>query len=634
MLDKKHFSIKFLPSGKTIKVPGDYNLRQAILDCGIDIESACDGVGTCGRCKVQVKSGNIYSKKVKFINARDRDEGYVLSCLSKVRGDAIVFVPEKKKVRAKIEEGNSKLYESKVYSGVKSDEFAQFDINPWIIKEEIIVESPTLNYATTDLYRLRKSLKTNFSLNNVAVPLSVLRKLPGLLRENNFKITATVDKKSNSLINIQPPGKKKYYGFSLDIGTTTLVLQVVDLTTGEIIGSTSGYNPQIKFGEDIINRIIYSTKSDGLNRLRNSVIDSINNMILKLLTSTNINEEDIVLMLVAGNSTMMHIFYGVSPKFIREVPYITVANQFSKTDSSEMGLKYIKNVAIYNIEGVASFLGGDITSGVLAVNMSKREGITLFIDLGTNGEIVVGNFEWMMGCSCSAGPAFEGGGVRCGSRAVQGAIEKVFIDEDTYKCFYQVIGDSKPVGICGAGLIDLMGEMFSKGIIDRKGKFNKGIGNSYLTNADGDFRYIIAESGNSGTGEDIFISEIDIDNLMRAKAAVYSGIKTILEDIGLKIADIEKVCIAGGLGTNLNIKNAVTIGMLPDINTDRYAFVGNTSIMGAYLCLLSENKFDYTSEIAEKITYIELSTNMKFMDRYVAGLFLPYTDLKDFPSVR
>ncbi|MCJ7727170.1 MAG: ATP-binding protein, partial [Actinobacteria bacterium] len=287
----------------------------------------------------------------------------------------------------------------------------------------------------------------------------------------------------------------------------------------------------------------------------------------------------------------------------------------------------------YNIQGVASYLGGDITSGILATDMYRKKELTLFLDLGTNGELVVGNSEWMMGASCSAGPAFEGGGVKCGIRAVDGAIEKMSIDQKTYKCQAEVIGGGKPRGICGSGLIDVVGEMYLKGVIDRKGKFNKDIGNKYLKCVDDDCQYILVNGKNSATGEDIYISEVDIDNLIRAKAAIYAGIKTLLEEVDLSIYDLDKIYIAGGLGRHLNIRNTVIIGMLPDVDVGKYFFLGNTSVTGAYLSLLSEDKYRQSSKIAEHITYIELSVNMKFMDRYVAGLFLPYTDMKDFPTV-
>jgi len=634
MVVQRQFLIRFLPDNKTIKVPKDYNLRQALLDCGIDIESSCGGVGTCGRCRVQVTKGRTRSKRNKFITPDEKKKGYALSCLTKIESDLTVVIPERKKLKSKIEEGLFEKTTDKLYSNIKKDELAAAEIKPWIIKDSVEIEKPTLNYNVNDLYRLEKSVKNKLKIENIFVPIRILRELPFLLRENNWEIFITFDKSSNTLLNIQGNNsEKKCFGFALDIGTTTLVMHLVDLTTGEIIGTASEYNPQIKFGEDIINRIVYSIKKGGLNKLRDAVIESINGMILRLLAGSKINEEDVAAVMVAGNSTMMHIFYGVPPRFIREEPYITVTNKFTNIRACELDLKYISNAIVYSIEGVTSYLGGDITSGVLATNLANKKELTLFLDLGTNGELVVGNSEWMIGCSCSAGPAFEGGGVRCGIRAVEGAIEKVVIEQDAYKCFYEVIGDKKPVGICGSGLIDLLGEMYLKGVIDRKGKFNKDIGNTFLKCIDGDYYYVLVDAEDSGTGEDIFINEVDINNLMRAKAAIYSGIKTLLEEVDLNLNDIEKVFIAGGLGKNINIQSAIVIGMLPDIDIKKYSFLGNTSVRGAYLCLLSEDRYRYSEEIAGKITYIELSMNMKFMDRYIAGLFLPYTDLKDFPTV-
>jgi len=270
---------------------------------------------------------------------------------------------------------------------------------------------------------------------------------------------------------------------------------------------------------------------------------------------------------------------------------------------------------------------------VLAINMAQKKDISLLLDLGTNGELVVGNSDWMMGCSCSAGPAFEGGGVKCGIRAVEGAIEKVIIEKNTLSCVIEVIGDSKPVGICGSGLIDLISEMFLTGVIDRRGKFEKSIENRHLKFFDDEFRYIVSYGKNNASGEDIFISEVDLENLVRAKSAVYAGIKTLLEEVDLQIEDINKIYIAGGLGKNINIKSAIIIGMFPDINITRYHFLGNTSIIGSYLTLLSEDRFKMSEKIADSITYIDLSVNMKFMERYIAGIFLPNTELKDFPTV-
>lgn len=634
MNNQKKYLIKFLPSGKSIKISPNYNLKQAILDSGIHIDSSCGGAGTCGRCKVQIREGKVNTKKSKFISPKQEEMGYVLSCLSKVQSDLIVRVPRRKKARAKIEKGRFADIESKLYSGISKDEFSSVEIKPWIKKETISVKKPSLSYGTSDLFRLKKSIRENLGIENCTVPIHIIRQLPLVLREKDWEVTVTVDKENSTLIDIQPGRtSKKSYGLALDIGTTSLVIYLVDLGNGKIINSESEYNPQIKFGEDIINRIIYANRKGGLAKLRRVIVDSINNLIWELLASSHIDVDSIVSMMVSGNSTMMHLFYGVPPRYIREEPYVTVANKFSSSTAKEISIKHIKNAHVYSIQGVASYLGGDITSGILATDMYREKELALFLDLGTNGELVVGNSEWMMGCSCSAGPAFEGGGVKCGIRAVDGAIEKISISQKTYKCQIEVIGGGKPRGICGSGLIDVVGEMYLKGVIDRKGKFNKDIGNKYLRCADDDCQYILVEVKNSATGEDIYISEVDIDNLIRAKAAIYAGIKTLLEEVDLSVYDLDKIYIAGGLGKHLNTRNAVIIGMLPDVDVAKYFFMGNTSVTGAYLSLLSEDKYRQSSKIAEHITYIELSVNMKFMERYVAGLFLPYTDMKDFPTV-
>ncbi|HEY4696320.1 MAG TPA: ASKHA domain-containing protein [Candidatus Hydromicrobium sp.] len=634
MNSQKKYLIKFVPGGKSIKVSTGYNLKQAILDSGIYIDSSCGGVGTCGRCKVIVKEGRVNTKKSRFISPGEKEKGYVLSCLSKIESDLIVEVPRQQKARAKIVEGRFTDTQSKIYADINKDQFSSIEIKPWIRKETITTEKPSLSYGTSDLFRLKKSIRENLDIENCIVPIHIIRKLPLVLREKNWEVTATVDMENSTIIDIQP-GKvsKKSYGLALDIGTTSLVMYLVDLGNGKIIGSESEYNPQIKFGDDIINRIIYANRKGGLEKLREVIIDSINNLIWKLMFNSHIDADNIVSMMVSGNSTMMHLFYGVPPRYIREEPYVTVANQFSSSTAKEIGIKHIKNAYVYNIQGVASYLGGDITSGILATDMYREKELALFLDLGTNGELVVGNSEWMMGASCSAGPAFEGGGVKCGIRAVDGAIEKVSIDQKTYKCRLEVIGGGKPGGICGSGLIDVVGEMYLKGVIDRKGRFNKDIGNKYLKCIDNDCLYVLVDNKYSATGKDIYISEVDIDNLIRAKAAIYAGIKTLLEEVDLSVYDLDKIYIAGGLGRHLYIKNAVVIGMLPDVNVNKYFFMGNTSVTGAYLSLLSEDKYRQSTKIADHITYIELSINMKFMDRYVAGLFLPHTDMKDFPSV-
>jgi uncharacterized 2Fe-2S/4Fe-4S cluster protein (DUF4445 family) len=634
MNKKKKYHVKFLPSDKSIEVPPGYNLRQAILDCGLEIDSSCGGVGTCGRCAVRIVSGEIDTKKTKFIKEKLANKGFVLSCLSEIKSDLVVEIFYRQQRKAKIAEGRFKPDKLSEYAEVKQSELSSIEVNPWIIKENIEVEKPSLSYGTSDLYRLKKTVAARTGIKNLYIPINLIRKIPYEIRKKEWKITVIMDRENGSLIDFHSGYLgKEIYGIALDIGTTSLVMYLVDLLNGEVISTQSGYNPQIRYGEDVINRIVYSGKQSGLSKLREVLIDYLNSMIAKMLEETKIKARDVVSLMIAGNSTMMHLFYGVPPKYIREEPYVTVANKFSESTAAEVGIKHLSNAHVYSIPGVASYLGGDITSGILASGMYEEKSLALFLDLGTNGELVVGNSEWMMGCSCSAGPAFEGGGVKCGIRAAEGAIEKVSIDQETYRCSIDVIGGTKPEGICGSGLIDIIGEMYTRGVVDRKGKFNTDIGNRYLVCNEEGCRYIIVPAAESATGKSIFISEVDIDNLIRAKSAVYAGIRTLLEEVGLGTGDLEKVYIAGGLGKHLNVRNAVMIGMLPDIDIGKYNFLGNTSVTGAYLSIMSGKKYNQGIKISEHITYIELSVSMKFMDRYVAGLFLPYTDMKDFPTV-
>ncbi len=637
MAEDKQCKIKIFPIGKEVYAKNGSNLMQVLLDNGIDIESSCGGVGTCGRCKVEIIKGNIEPDKSKPLGLKLKDKkekNLALSCLSKISGDLEIYIFPTLKKKAKIEGDLFKFKKDSFYSSAELQKIFKSNLDYWILKKKVTIEKPTILYSTSDTYRLIKSIKDEIGIDNINIPLKIIKKIPQLIRESDWEVYVTIDKNTNTLLNIQSlKESEKIYGVAVDVGTTTVVVYLIDLTNGNILLSTSDYNPQIKYGEDIINRIVYSTKNDGLEVLRKVITQMVNSLTLTLTKKADINTEDVAVFMISGNSTMMHLFFGVLPKYIREEPYVTTANDFGINSAKEVGLFSFENAVVYCIEGVASYLGGDIVSGLLTINILKRKKNCLFIDLGTNGELVVGNKDWLIGCACSAGPAFEGGGVDCGVRAIEGAIEKVDIDGKTFKCKYKSIGNTKPIGICGSGLIDLLGDMYLKGIIDRKGKFNKDLRNPFLRTVGDEYRYIIAEKDESGTNSEIYINEVDISNLIRAKAAVYSGIKTLLEELDLKVSDIDKIFIAGGLGKNLNVVNAIVIGMLPDISVKKYMFLGNTSITGAYLSLTSYKNFKLITKIASKITYLELSINMKFMDRYIAGLFLPYTDVKDFPTV-
>ncbi len=430
---------------------------------------------------------------------------------------------------------------------------------------------------------------------------------------------------------LKPVSSFKPYGLAVDIGTTTVVANLIDLKTGRFLNTCSRFNGQISCGSDVISRIVYAKDSKRQNHLKSLVTDTMNETIEELVSLENISFEDIGCVSCAGNTTMIYLLLGLNPQPIRENPY-TGAKFETTFLAKDLGLKANSEALVYLVPGVSSFVGGDITAGVLSVGMYNSKEVSLYIDIGTNGEIALGNKDWLVASSCSAGPAFEGAGVKSGQRAIPGAIEKISIDSKTLKADFQVIGDKNPTGICGSGLIDLLAEMFRCHIIDRIGKINLDRQNHRLRVNKGNKEYVLVRAGEKGADKNITISEVDIDNLMRTKAAVYSGQKFLLESLNLSFEKIEQIFIAGSFGNYLDIKNGIAIGLLPDLPIEKFKFVGNGSLSGAQLTLLFHNFRVESSSLAGKITYLDLGSSAKFMDEYTAALFLPHTDLSLFPS--
>ncbi|MBI4733825.1 MAG: DUF4445 domain-containing protein [Rubrobacteridae bacterium] len=399
------------------------------------------------------------------------------------------------------------------------------------------------------------------------------------------------------------------------------------------LGRVSEYNAQVSAGDDIITRIVYSLKGDGLEKLQQMVVDTINGLIDRMIEKTGIERDDIVNMVAAGNTTMTHMFYGISARYIREDPYIPTANFVPTVKAFDLGVKIADGARVYCIPGRASYVGGDITSGLLASGVYKTDRLTLYIDVGTNGEMALGNSEWLLSCECSAGPAFEGGSVKNGMRAVKGAIETVRISPDTLEPMILTIGQVKPKGICGSGLIDTLAELFLTGIITENGKFNVELNHPRIREAGGQAEYVIAWADDTSIKSDITITEADIDNLIRTKGAIYAGIATLLDAMQMPAEAIEQVLIAGGFGRYLELDQAITIGLLPEVEEEKVKYVGNGSLMGAHLVLLSQEARRAAREVAGKMTYLELSTHPGYMDNYVSALFLPHTDTSAFPSV-
>jgi uncharacterized 2Fe-2S/4Fe-4S cluster protein (DUF4445 family) len=404
-----------------------------------------------------------------------------------------------------------------------------------------------------------------------------------LLRDAEWKVDLGYIEGPEAVF-LSPTAEKNSYGIAADIGTTTIVVYLVDLKNGNIVDVGSAYNSQIRHGDDVITRIVFATEGDGLQELRETVVGDINNLIAPMVERHSIAVDDIESVVIAGNTTMSHLFWGVTPLFIREEPYTPTLNTFPLWKAQTSQLSVNEKSPVYTLPCIASYIGGDIVAGMLASKMHRNEEISLFLDIGTNGEIVIGNREWLMTAACSAGPCFEGSGIKYGMRATKGAVESVSIDPQTYEPVLGVIGGGKPAGICGSGMIDAITEMFLTGVIDQKGRFVKGLQTSRVRAGFEGPEFLFY----SDERREIVLTEVDIENIMRAKAAIYAGISLLLLKVGITLDDIERVYVAGGFGSYLNVEKAVIIGMLPDIPREKYVFLGNTSVAGAYLCLLSD----------------------------------------------
>lgn len=633
--------VLFKPLGKAIEVQKGTNLMEAARKAGVFIDAPCGGKGQCGKCKVKVLDGGGNFQPSPILTQKELDQGIRLACLTTVEGNMTVELMQNDAINDIIVEDitSSPTKLSRVRRAVDVLKNSGIKIQNSFNLTRVKLKEPNLEDNIPDFERIQRELKLVIKDEELSCPIEVFKDMPRAIREANFDVNIVVHKngKTCEILDITANKDKRIYGLCMDLGTTTVAACLVNLSTGEIVSSASCGNLQMQYGADVISRIIYSTKPQGFARLHEAIVlGTVNKLIEEMVYKLDCQPEDIVCAVFAGNTTMEHLFLGIPAENIRIEPYIPAFRNFPTFKAKDINLGVNPNAPVYMLPNVASYVGGDIVSGVLAAGFWDGDETTLFMDLGTNGELVLGNREWMVACACSAGPAFEGGDISCGMRAAPGAIDEVKIDSKSLKPYVKVIGNTKPRGICGSGIIDLIAEMFFNKIIDGKGKIKQLTHNRRIrfNHTAGCWEYVLVPAKNAAFGKDIVINEIDIDNFLRAKGAVYSGIKTLLNNVGLKMEDIEKVIIAGGIGQNLDIESSIKIGLLPDIDRDKFEFIGNSSLMGAYLCLISDEAYKKTKQIADLITYIELSADPAYMEEFVSACFLPHTDISLFPSLK
>ncbi len=633
-------NVTFLPDNITIEVSAGQLLLDAALEAGVFIPAACGGAGACAQCKVKVVEGKVTSLAMDKLDANSRAEGFVLACQSRVISDLVIEVPKTKvgrKVMPRDEQDRKKSMATPMESPIIPER------NPMTIRVLMNPQAPRLEDNTSDYERIVRTLKIDHDISPVSADLEVIKEIPAKVRADDWKFSACLrvdpipqlDTNLYKLVRITAGhAPKPRLAVAIDIGTTSLWGELVDLEKGSVLARASRYNPQISMGDDVISRIVFALKKDGLDKLQQHVVRGLNEIIAELLHKSAQPRESINYMVAAGNTVMTHLFLGLYPKFLRQTPYVPAAQNIEPVLATSLGLEMPAGSFVMVFPGVASYVGGDIVAGVLSNGMWQSDEMTLFIDIGTNGEIVAGNRDMLMTASCSAGPAFEGGGLQYGMRAAPGAVEGILIDPDSFEPMIRTI-DSKPaMGICGSGIINIVSQMLLIGILNQNGKFAHDLATDRIRKGKSGYEYVICWGKESGIGEDITLSEVDLDNILRAKGAMFSGYLCLLEKIGLSVDDLDKVIIAGAFGSFINLDHSVNIGLLPDIPKEKFMFIGNSSLKGARLAALDRSLMDKSREIARAMTNVELSEDPAYMDNFMAALFLPHTRAELFPSVK
>jgi len=633
------FKLKFLPDGKEVEVEGGTTLMEAAQNAGVHINNLCGGNGVCGSCRVKIANCRIRADKhsISLLSKEEILEGYVLACQTKVDSDLEVLIP----AESRLEEGQILMECSVDYSAPEKIALHRLPSDPMCLYEPLTqkvyleLKKPSPEDNASDMDRITRELTKKTQYRDFEISLRCLQGLALKLRNNDWKATATLARHGDlrRILQIEPgDATEKNYGLAVDVGTTTVVAQLIHLKSGNVLGVAGSHNLQARFGEDVISRMIYACgKEGGLHPLHQAIIENINHLIKSLSTEKGVSPLDITAVVAAGNTTMSHMLLSLIPCSIRVDPYVPTANAYPQVRARELGIDIHPEGIVELVPGVASYVGGDIVAGIIACGMADKPEVRALIDVGTNGEIAVGNNEWMVCCSASAGPAFEGGGIKHGMRATRGAIEKLVISDGQVQ--YTSIGKGKVKGICGSGLIDVLYELARNHLIDGEGKFHFSPLDKRFVEKDGEIQFTLAPAGETETGHEIVITQPDISHLIRSKGAVYAAIKSLMDYVGLKFEAIETFFVAGGFGSYLDIPKAVGIGLLPDIDRARIQFVGNSSLMGARMCLLSTHTMERAAQIAKGTTNIELTNYQPFMDEYVAAMFLPHTDRRLFPSV-
>jgi len=628
------FRVDFDGTGRAGFVAPGSTIFDAARRAGVHINTMCGGKGGCGRCRVVVLEGSVNMRPNSFLDEREIREGYVLACLTEVLSDIRVEIPPESRVNGEPVLGEKRAEEFDVYGEYPG----RRPRAPLCRKTYLELPKPGMDDNSPDLERVKRELERVEGVSGVKVDLAAVRSLPSVLRESDFGVTVTSAYSEGDFRLTRFEGGDTTgvnYGIACDVGTTTVVADLVELRDGRVCATAACYNSQMRHGEDVISRIDYSREcEDGLRELGRLIAGDINGLIGELAGRAGIRRSDIGYMVCTGNTVMIHLLLGIDPGNIRREPYIPVVGTPPAVRAKEIGVALGEAGYVGFLPGFGAYVGSDVTAAVLASGMWREEGVGLLMDVGTNGEMVLGCRDWLICCSASAGPAFEGAGTSCGVRAAPGAIEKVRVSSDGTVETRTIGGkEHRPIGLCGSGFIDVVAELFAAGFLDRTGRFKRDVRRPRLREGENGPEFVLVRKEKSGTGKDITVTEDDIAALIRTKGAIYTAAEAIITHVGLTWSDVGRIFVSGGFGNVLDVSRSIVIGLLPDMDFEKFRFMGNGSITGGRMCLLSVDALGDAEEIAGKMTYFDLSTDPWFMREYTSSLFLPHTDLERFPTV-
>ncbi|GAW91055.1 ASKHA domain-containing protein [Calderihabitans maritimus] len=637
-------TVIFQPSGRRGKVEEGKTLLQASHELGVDIEAVCGAAKVCGKCKVKIEEGYfekfaidsrmsnlspLTEEEKDFLTQEEINNSYRLACAAEIKGDVLVFVPEESRGAQQVvlETGKERV----------------FNLNPAVKKYYVELSPATLEDHRGDFERLREALHEKYELpQNLRIDYFVLTKLPIILREGDWKVTATVWN-DQEIIMVEPGLAEGNYGVAIDIGTTTVAAYLMDLNSGQQLSKKSMMNPQVRYGEDVLSRITYSMMNEGgLQRMHEAIIDGINTLIAKMAEDVNISMEQVQEVVLVFNTAMHHIALNIEPKFMGRSPFAPAVKESLDIKARDLGIKInpCGNIHVLPIE--AGFVGADNMGVMIAEEPYKQDKeIRMIIDIGTNGEIDLGNSKKMLCTSCATGPALEGAQIKFGMRAAPGAIEKVRIDPETLEPRYKVIGkeewypdikktDAK--GLCGSGIIDVIAEMFTAGIINKSGRFNKNLNTPRIRRGeDGKYEYVLAWAEETSIGKDIVVTQADVRAVQLAKAALYVGGKYLMEKLG--VDKVDSVTLAGAFGSYIDTKRAMILGMFPDCPLDKVVAVGNAAGDGAQIALLDKDKRVEANKVAREVEFVETAIEEDFQQRFAEAMPIPHGK-DEFPHLQ